>query len=524
MSGRSRRAKIDIDYHLFHNTGEKVPKKRETMDLKEKCLLELQIKEDLSESYLIYDIKDLESKEELVEGMGVISELGKNYRHVHVELKDLMSETEYAEKYNDYEEICSDIRGYIKSVRTKIKTCDHAEQEKMFEATEGKKTVEEDRTLQLRSVEVLHARVALQIEEQVFGEKIEREIKNFDLGNSVCIQKSLERFEQILDDYYKLFSSVKITFGEAFDTECLWRQNFVTNFEKLEDQIKLGKNKMLELDTELKNLESQGKENREKKENEQFISEQRFNCQTLGGELEMRCDAMIKKCDLSGLSAMTDYQIFECNNKMHVIDTEMREIFDKFTSFSKIAATLPNERDALIKEPYVNQQRALTARNDYAKRLHSLMCDRDISAEKLRNASTITVDLAKFKGYESKLDVYSFKSEFEKLIQPSCQKRLWVDTLKNKYLAGPPFTLVERTETLSEIWEKLTEAYGNVRLLLQNKIASLDEFTSLDKIKDDEKMVTALAKIINMMGELKSLAEKHQIETNLHVGGGLKKN
>ena len=76
MSCWSRRAKIDIKHHLFHNTGEKVPKKRETMDLKEKCLLELQIKEDLSESYLIYDIKDLDSKEELVEGMGVISESG----------------------------------------------------------------------------------------------------------------------------------------------------------------------------------------------------------------------------------------------------------------------------------------------------------------------------------------------------------------------------------------------------------------------------------------------------------------
>ena len=208
---------------------------------------------------------------------------------------------------------------------------------------------------------------------------------------------------------------------------------------------------MMELDVEAKNLESQGIENREKKVNEQFVSEQKFNCETLGKELALRCDALIKKCDLSVLSTMTDYQIFECNNKRYVIDTEMREIFDKFTSFSKVAATLPGERDALIKEPHLNQQKALEARNAYAKKLHALMCERDISAEKLRNASTITVELAKFKGYESKLDIYSFKSEFEKLIQPSCQKHLWVDTLKNNYLAEPAFTLVERTETLSEI-------------------------------------------------------------------------
>ena len=73
----------------------------------------------------------------------------------------------------------------------------------------------------MRSAGVSHATVALQIEEQVFGGKIERQLKNFDLDNPVCIQKSLDRFEQILDEYYKLFSSVKITFGDAFEAECL---------------------------------------------------------------------------------------------------------------------------------------------------------------------------------------------------------------------------------------------------------------------------------------------------------------
>ena len=109
------------------------------MDLNEKFILELQIKEDLSESYSIYDIKDLESKEELTEGMVEISELGKKYRHVHVELKSLMGETDYAEKYGDYEKTCSDIREYIKSVRTKIKTCDQAEQKNCLKSPKVRK-------------------------------------------------------------------------------------------------------------------------------------------------------------------------------------------------------------------------------------------------------------------------------------------------------------------------------------------------------------------------------------------------
>ena len=62
-----------------------------------------------------------------------------------------------------------------------------------------------------------------------------------------------------------------------------------------------------------------------------------------------------------------------------------------------------------------------------------------------------------------------------------------------------------------------------MKLLLQNKISKLDKLESLDKIKNDEKLTTAPAKIINIMGELKSLAEKHNLETKLYVGGGLEK-
>ena len=69
---------------------------------------------------------------------------------------------------------------------------------------------------------------------------------------------------------------------------------------------------------------------------------------------------------------------------------------------------------------------------------------RDISKEKLKNASGLSIELARLKGYNSKLDIYSFKTEFEKLIQPIIQKRYWVDILKNNYLAGAAFTLVDK--------------------------------------------------------------------------------
>ena len=85
------------------------------------------------------------------------------------------------------------------------------------------------------------------------------------------------------------------------------------------------------------------------------------------------------------------------------------------------------------------------------------------------------------------------------------------------------FTLVDKTGEINEIWDRLISAYGNVKLLMQNKIDNLDKLDNLEKVKGDEKIGIALAKIINMMTELKTLARKHNLEYKLHVGGGLEK-
>ena len=114
----------------------------------------------------------------------------------------------------------------------------------------------------------------------------------------------------------------------------------------------------------------------------------------------------------------------------HKNDSELREIFEKITSFSKIASLCGEEKEKLLEKPIDDKNKALKARNDFAKSLHSIFTERDISEEKLKNASGLKIELPKFKGYESKTDIYSFKSEFEKLIQPTIQKQYWVDHLK----------------------------------------------------------------------------------------------
>ena len=51
----------------------------------------------------------------------------------------------------------------------------------------------------------------------------------------------------------------------------------------------------------------------------------------------------------------------------------------------------------------------------------------------------------------------------------------------------------------------------------------LDKLESLEKLKSDDKVATFLAKLINIMLDLSNLAQKHNLEGKLYIGGGIEK-
>ena len=77
----SRKSKIDIDYGIFHKTGEKIPKNRRKiieMDLKEKKVLELKILSDIDEFFANSEFDA--TSEEHNESLEEITKLSKEYR------------------------------------------------------------------------------------------------------------------------------------------------------------------------------------------------------------------------------------------------------------------------------------------------------------------------------------------------------------------------------------------------------------------------------------------------------------
>ena len=69
----------------------------------------------------------------------------------------------------------------------------------------------------------------------------------------------------------------------------------------------------------------------------------------------------------------------------------------------------------------------------------------------------------------------------------------------------------------------LSQSFGNVRLLLQNKLRNLDRIGDLWKAKGDKRIANGLASLINAMRDLQTLTCGHNIEGQLYEGGGLEK-
>ena len=102
------------------------------------------------------------------------------------------------------------------------------------------------------------------------------------------------------------------------------------------------------------------------------------------------------------------------------------------------------------------------------------------------------------------------------MISPRIQAKLLPDYLKNNYLEGQALEIVKEIDDIEKIWERLRVSFGNVAILLHDKLGEIEKGLPLWKIKSDEKLVKVLIKLINGLKELSILAENHKIEGNLY--------
>ena len=75
-------------------------------------------------------------------------------------------------------------------------------------------------------------------------------------------------------------------------------------------------------------------------------------------------------------------------------------------------------------------------KEEYVKGIKNEVKNREITKQKLLNELKLRINLPKFSGYESKLDIYLFQSEFLKIYEQKTPTRMMSDLLKNSLLEG----------------------------------------------------------------------------------------
>ena len=97
------------------------------------------------------------------------------------------------------------------------------------------------------------------------------------------------------------------------------------------------------------------------------------------------------------------------------------------------------------------------------------------------------------------------------------------DLLKNNLSEGSALSLLKSMTDIEDIWKRLKGAYGDPKFLLKRELSQIGNISQLWKIRDQQKLVDALTKIINLMRELYQLAEQHNIKSRLCSGDRLER-
>ena len=113
---------------------------------------------------------------------------------------------------------------------------------------------------------------------------------------------------------------------------------------------------------------------------------------------------------------------------------------EKFTNMTKLTHELLESTNPFTKtkvDDILSSYHNLRKLKDiYASSIDKEAKYREITKLEIFRESKLKINLPKFNGYESKLDIYTFQSEFLKTHQRTTPKRMMADALKNNLIEG----------------------------------------------------------------------------------------
>ena len=414
-----------------------------------------------------------------------------------------MGDEHYNNNFKNYDDVMKSMTDYILAAKSLIRT-------KKSSVSEREALLQ----IQKENFELTTTKNRLYAEEEYCRNRISKEIGAMLEQDSEFVE-DLDQFlvtsQSLLSEYSEIFVRIRLL-GQNFEQEFDGQHTKITNY--ITDFIKNTRKRKELIKMQSVRKEEQNKLRLQNETRNRVLHEKHTLCQNIFDNVCLRIKKLEARC--VKVSELSDTQVLDVQKKIHDLDTDFNDILDRVTKIYEVRSTDCEKTDELIVEINEKVDKLLVAIEFFKSDLASAIVTRDISPEKLKNASLLGIKLDPYKGYESSIDIYTFKSEFEKLIAPHVHAPLLPDHLKKSYLQGQAFELVKEINDLDLIWDRLKQSYGNVENLMNMKLGEFDRSTPLAKVSGDVKIVQAITKIKNIMTDLSTLAEKHHIEPNLY--------
>ena len=493
------RSKSRLDYKILHETGRKIVKEGGKAEMGSKEIEELKILEDIEHTLKLYDLDQLDTVTEVTEGVDLVSKLSQNYRHLLVEIK-ITDEENYINNKAKCKIQTDRLDNYIKNARKKVREI------RELEANKKEMSVDKEKSNKMESLKIefssLEKKVALENES----------VDVFTATNGAEIDKYVSKMEHFIEKSFDLSREMEITCPDVYRKN--FDKNILNSIFEIRQDIQIAKMLKQKLCLHREKLLQKTIVSAE-------LSKNDLKAENLLTELKIRFKSFSNKFDLN-LENMSDYQILDIQQNKST-EFEFNDILEKVTELSSLAPVSSAKIAKKIERVNKTRDRLVLKKDNFYDALRKIVLVRDITPEKMKQASELTIDLPKFTGYDAKLDFFTFRTEFRKLVEPKVQKKFWPDYLKRNYLGGQALSLVEKETDYEKIWGRLKDSFGNTKFLLQNKVNSLNKIGGLYNVRSDQKLITALTKLVNAMQDLSVLAKEHDIEGQLYEGGGLEK-
>ena len=144
-----------------------------------------------------------------------------------------------------------------------------------------------------------------------------------------------------------------------------------------------------------------------------------------------------------------DEHLLQMKNEIKENNNKMDRLSSRIKDFLSLTQAWDLEQEEAIRKITADYQHLLTQKEE----------------EESFKTSNLNIKLQKFRGYESSADIYTFRSEFEKVYSRSTPRRILPDVLKNNFLEDPALSLVKSLDNINEIWKRLITTYGDPKMI-----------------------------------------------------------